>query len=62
MLHHDLQNLFWLLEDAPLVMYLPLVATMSMMHMINHLQLLPSLMNSPASLLSLFSSYLALGG
>lgn len=56
-----MQNLFWLLEDAPLATYLPIHGTVSFMHLLAFTRGTAQILHQPLLLLSSLGLFLFLG-
>lgn len=56
-----LQNLFWLLEDAPLTTYLPILGTITFMHLLSYIQSYSAVLYQPLQLLGNLGLYVSLG-
>ena len=56
-----MQNVIWLLEDVPLITYLPMLGAVSMLHLVNHIYFTPALWHAPVHFGAVAFAYMGLG-
>lgn len=57
----QLQNIYWLFEDAPLAMFLPIQASITCMHLVNTVQHSATMLYNVLHLGGTLALYLTLG-